>query len=207
MYDYKYIVVKWICTVWRGLWIYSEDSCQSQNRGPLSVHVSTSKGLTLARYSAYVFYSRFALPTVLGQSSPPLKRYSTVNTVCTELWTGRGWKEGRETGRAKGQRVRDEFYLNTGGFCFDFLSAVLLSSHSPPVWVQESVFGTFDATCSPYCILPAAPSPVLAPLICFMTLWRCKAEGSLTLGCSSRGGWKDVEDYFLKTFLNTLGLV
>lgn len=31
MYDYKYIVVKWICTVWRGLCIYGEDSCQSQN--------------------------------------------------------------------------------------------------------------------------------------------------------------------------------
>lgn len=94
MYDYKYIAVKWICTVWRGLCIYGEDSGQSQNRGRLSVHASTSKGLTLARYSAYVFSSRFALPTVLGQSSPPLKRYSTVNTVCTvSRWVVR--MEGR----------------------------------------------------------------------------------------------------------------
>lgn len=97
-----------------------------------SVHVSTSKGLTLARYSAYVFYGRFALPTVLGQSSPPLKRYCKYGRCC-RYCVGNGTRvEGRWTGRAKGQRVRGELCLNTGGFRFDFLYAVLLSSGPPP---------------------------------------------------------------------------
>lgn len=109
--------------------LWCDDSCQSQT---LVGSQSTSKGLTLPRYSACVFYIRFALRSVLVHrftTAPPMSSV-TVNTLCAELWADEEGKRKESELRPKRERSIIVQHQHFGFFfvllCFFALISLLL---------------------------------------------------------------------------------